>query len=141
KFNPNDVIREHVHWIMTRHMLKSVAPGKLFSSALELNEFVQELPGRINKVLDALVTREFELKIQALDETRLMNNIQKVANRITMGLVLAALIVGAALIMRIESAYTILGYPAVAIVLFLVAVGLGLALVFNIFIQDVWRKN
>ena len=59
-------------------------------------------------------------------------------DRITLGLVLASLIVGAALIMRIDTKVTLLGYPALAVVLFLLAVGLGLVLVLNIFWQDIW---
>jgi hypothetical protein len=35
---------------------------------------------------------------------------------------------------------TIFGYPAIAMVLFLLAVACGFALVINIFIQDIWRK-
>jgi hypothetical protein len=35
-----------------------------------------------------LTQREFEIKIQAFDESRLMNNLQKIAIRITLGLVL-----------------------------------------------------
>jgi uncharacterized phage infection (PIP) family protein YhgE len=126
---------------MWRHLLKNLSPGNLLYPILEITEFVQELPGRANILLEGLAQREFEIKVQAVDETRLMNNLQKIANRITLGLVLAALIVGAALIMRIESAVTIFGYPALAIVLFLLAAGLGLGLVFNIFVQDIWRPR
>ena len=141
QFNPNEVVRQHADSIMSRHMLKSLAPGNIFSSILEMNEFVQELPRRVNTLLDALVNRDFEVKVDAFDETRLMNNLQKIANRITLGLVLAALIVGAALIMSIETPYTIFGYPSIAIILFLIAAGFGLALVINIFINDVWKRK
>ena len=40
-----------------------------------------------------------------------MVGFQKVANRITVGLVVAALIVGAALMMRVETTFRIWGYP------------------------------
>jgi ubiquinone biosynthesis protein len=65
-----------------------------------------------------------------------MENLQKIANRITMGLVLAALIIGAALLIRAGGNVTILGYPALAIILFLLAAGGGIALVFNILVSD-----
>lgn len=40
-----------------------------------------------------------------------IDGLQKVANRITLGLVLASLIISAAMMMRIESRFTALGYP------------------------------
>ena len=58
------------------------------------------------------------------------------ANRITMGLLLAALIVGAALLMRIETEFRILGYPGLAIVFFLLDTGGGVALMLSILFKD-----
>ena len=58
------------------------------------------------------------------------------ANRLTLGIVLAALIVGAALLMRVETSSTPLGYPTVAIVCFLAAAGGGFALMVSILRSD-----
>jgi ABC-type polysaccharide/polyol phosphate export permease len=60
----------------------------------------------------------------------------KIANRITSGVILAALIVGASLMMRIETSWTLLGYPGLAILCFLGAAAGGLYLLFSIFVQD-----
>jgi ABC-type polysaccharide/polyol phosphate export permease len=68
-----------------------------------------------------------------------MNNIEKIANRITMGLVLAALIVGAALLMRFETNFTIFGYPGLAMLLFMLAATLGFGLVISILLSDFRR--
>jgi hypothetical protein len=58
-----------------------------------------------------------------------------------MGLVLAALIVGAALLMRIETPFTIFGYPGLAILCFLVAAGGGAMLIGNILINDLRARR
>jgi hypothetical protein len=50
-----------------------------------------------------------------------MNGVHKIANRITLGLVLAALIVGAAMLMTVPTDFRILGYPGLAIIFFLAA--------------------
>jgi hypothetical protein len=65
-----------------------------------------------------------------------MQNIEKIANRITGGLVLAALIIGAALLMPIKTEWTLFGYPGVAIILFAIATIGGLALVIDILIVN-----
>jgi len=46
--------------------------------------------------------------------------------------VLAALIIGAAMLMRVETAFTILGYPGIAMILFLAAAAFGFVLVLSI---------
>ena len=66
----------------------------------------------------------------------LLEGFQKVANRITTGLILAALIIGAALLMRVETPFTIFGYPGLAMLCFIAAGGGGFWLVLNILWQD-----
>ena len=54
----------------------------------------------------------------------------------TVGLILAALIVGAAMLMRVETSFRIWGYPGLAIILFLLAAGGGVTLLVNILFYD-----
>jgi hypothetical protein len=51
------------------------------------------LPGRVNRVLGALAGNELRLKVEMIDEGAVIDGLQKVANHIALGLVLAALIV------------------------------------------------
>jgi len=130
------VVRSHTAGLMRRHLLHSVSPGTVFTTALELNEFVQRLPGRLNSILDHVADPGFEVNIRAFDEERLMSNLQKIANRITLGLVVAALIVGAALLARVPTDFEILGYPGLALLFFLIAAGVGFVLVGKIIVTD-----
>ena len=136
EFHPSDAIQRHASDILRRRMLRAASPANVLSQALEMGELMQRLPGRVNKLLDRLVDNEVEITVHAIDEERLVNGIQKVANRITMGLILAALIVGAAMLMRIETSWTIFGYPGLAMLFFLVAGLGGLTLVVNIWMSD-----
>jgi ubiquinone biosynthesis protein len=135
-FDVNAAIREKAGSLMQRRMLRQMSPTRALSAALELNEFVQELPGRMNRVLDRVAENQIRIKVDAIDEMELMAGMQKIANRITAGLVLAALIMGAALLMRVESSFTLLGYPALAILLFIGAVIGGVVLLYDIMRHD-----
>ena len=53
---------------------------------VELKNFGHNLPARVNRILDRLSDNEFSIKVNAIDEARLMEGLQKVANRITLGL-------------------------------------------------------
>ncbi len=70
-----------------------------------------------------------------------MEGFEKVANRITLGLVLAAMIVAAALLTRGDTSFRILSYRGFAILLFLLATAGGAALVVNILLHDRKRKR
>jgi predicted unusual protein kinase regulating ubiquinone biosynthesis (AarF/ABC1/UbiB family) len=135
-FNPTEAIQRHAADITRQRMWKSATPGNLLSSAMEAKEFAQELPGRINKILDLVAKNRIKLDVDAIDEATLVDGFQKVANRIATGLILAALIVGASLLMRVETSFRIFGYPGLAIIFFIIAAGLGLQLVFSIMAHD-----
>jgi len=141
RFDANAAIRRHAADITQEQMVRDVSLASFFSTAVELKNFVQHLPGRINRILDRLADNEFAVKVNALDETRLMEGMQKVANRIATGLVLAALIVGAALLMRVETSFHLFGYPGLAILLFLAAAIGGLGLVFTIMVNDIRARR
>jgi hypothetical protein len=121
---------------MQRRLLKSLSPGTVFTTVLEAKEFAEQLPRRINRVLEALASSQLKMKVELIDEGAVIDGLQKVANRITLGLVLAALIVSAAMMMRIQSPFTLMGYPGFPTLLFLVAGSLGLWLVVNIVAHD-----
>jgi len=125
---------------MEENLLATLSPGNVFSSALELNEFMQRLPDRLNVLADQLVEGRLRVQIEAVDERRLTDGLRSIANRITLGLVLASLIVGAALIMPVDTSFRILGYPGLAILLFGGAAALGLALVVSIVRRDYWGR-
>jgi hypothetical protein len=88
---------------------------------LDTKEFLRELPGRLNRMLDLVADNKLRVRVEALDEVTVIAGLRKVANRITAGLVLAALIVAAALMMRVQTRFTLLGYPGFAMLCFLLA--------------------
>ena len=135
-FDVNGSIRQNTADLMRRRVLRSVSPGELFGSMLDAKEFVQRLPGRINRILDAAAASELRLKVEIIDEGSILDGLQKVANRIALGLVLAALIVGAAMLMRVPTAFTLFGYPGLAILLFLGAFAGGVWMAWTIIARD-----
>ena len=141
EFDPAESIRKHSARLMRQRMLKSLSPRSVFNSMLEFREFADRLPGRLNRILDAAASNQLGLRVDTgIDAPQVMLGFQKVANRITVGLVLAALILGAALLMRVETRFRILGYPGLAILLFVVAAAAGIALLLNIAAHD-WRDT
>jgi predicted unusual protein kinase regulating ubiquinone biosynthesis (AarF/ABC1/UbiB family) len=133
-FDPTAAIRRHTDSILETQMRPS--SGSAFSAQLEARDFVEQLPGRVNKVMDAMAEGTFHLDVHAFDEAELMRGFQKLANRLTMGLVVAALIIGAALLIQVDTASKLFGYPSLAILCFLAAAGCGFTLLWSILRAD-----
>jgi len=140
-FNTNASVRRNVAEIMTTRMRKAATPGHLLGSFLEMKDFVGGLPERVNKILDAVGNSELEVNVKTPDARHLLNGFEKIANRVTTGIILAALIVGAALMMRINSAFQIFGYPGIAMICFLIALGGSGWLVLGILWKDYKDKR
>jgi predicted unusual protein kinase regulating ubiquinone biosynthesis (AarF/ABC1/UbiB family) len=140
-FEPAEVIRHRASEILQRNLMKSINPANLIGSVVEVKEFVEKLPGRINKILDTVGNNELKVNVDSIDEKMLVEGFQKVANRITLGLILAALIVGAAMLMRVETSFRIGGYPGLPLIFFMIAALGGLALGINIVMSDVKARR
>ncbi|HJS42848.1 MAG TPA: AarF/ABC1/UbiB kinase family protein [Gemmatimonadales bacterium] len=137
EFDPRASIQRNSSRIMRQRMLKAVSPGNVYGGLLEVKDLVTRFPARVNKILDAAAENKFGFKLDTgIDSHGFMLGLQTVANRITFGLVLAALIVGAAMLMRIPTTFTIFGYPGLAMLFFLAAVGGGVGLLLRIVVAD-----
>lgn len=133
-FSPADAIRDNVSDIFASSLKTS--PGGLLAAAIEAKEFTAHLPKRANRILDSLARGEMRLHVDAIDEQRLHLVLQRIANRLTLGLIIAATIIGAAMMMRVETEVTFLGFPAIAMLFFVVAVLAAVALGVHIVLTD-----
>jgi len=140
-FEPTAIIRQRAMEILQRNLMQSIAPNNLIGGVVEIKEFVEKLPGRVNKILDTIGNNEFKVDVNAIDEKIVLEGLQKVANRISLGLILAALIVGASMLMRVETPFKIFGYPGFAMIFFLLAAIAGVALVITIVMTDVKARK
>lgn len=135
-FDLKEAIRKHVNEIMRKKMYEELKPENFFSFVLETKKLAENLPERINKISDNLANNRFKLNIDAIDEQRVTDGFQKVANRITLGLIIAAMIIGASMLMQVPSDFTIFGYPGLAMVFFLLAAVMGIYLSYIIIFKD-----
>lgn len=136
KFEPNASIRRNVAALMTQSMRNNLTQGNVYSSLLEMKDFTTGLPARLNRLMDAVANSDLEVKVKTTDAQMVMDGLQTIANRLTMGIVLAGLIVGASLLMRVATSFQLLGFPGLAILCFLAAATGGFWLVVRIFVSD-----
>jgi len=127
-------IEGHLQDLLTTNVKQTFSPHRLAGELLEVQDLLHEAPRRLSSLLRTLSDNRFRVHLAGLEEA--IESMQKIANRITTGVITAGLIIGAAMVMRIPSTLTLFGYPALALVFFLIAFVLGTTLVGSMIMSD-----
>ncbi|MEO5914112.1 MAG: AarF/UbiB family protein [Luteolibacter sp.] len=137
RFDPNASIRRHLSEFATKRVRESLTSANLLGVLTETKDFLGQLPSRMNRILEMVADNKLSVKVDSIDEHKLIQGLQKVANRITTGLILAAFIIGSSMLARVETSYRLFGYPGLAMVFFLFA-AIGATL---LMIQIYWKDE
>ena len=132
----NMIVERHALELMERHSGESISPETIFQTMLDTGRLAEELPERVDRLTEALANGEFRLKVDAVDERGWQQTLHGAANRLTFGIVVAALIVGSALLVRVDTNFKLFGYPGLSAIFFLVGALSGIALLITI-----WRER
>lgn len=119
-FSPASAIRRHTAPILWKDFWQAVSPSAFFGEVFEIKRFAQNLPFRLNAIIDTLAREDRGIKIDALDEVELIRGFEKIANRITYGLIIAALFIAGAMVMNIENAgWEVWNIPVLSLAMFI----------------------
>jgi ubiquinone biosynthesis protein len=130
------VVERHLEHVMRARLKKSLSPSNIASELIEVQALLRESPRKLSDLLSLLAENRMQVRVDGLGDSPLMESLQKIANRISAGLVTAALIVASAMMMRVDTEHHLFGYPAIAMLLFLVGAGLGVAIVLSALLGD-----
>lgn len=136
RFEPAAAIQHYSVELLNRHMREEFTLGALVQPLMQSRELLTELPGRLNTISENLAANNFEVHFKNDRIDAVLVGLQKIANRITSGLVLAALVVGAALLMRVDTRWKLFGYPGFAVLCFALATCGGVSLLWTILKED-----
>ncbi|WAC18759.1 AarF/UbiB family protein [Luteolibacter sp. SL250] len=136
QFDPRAAIRRNLEALSTSRLKDSFSIAGILGSLTETKDFLTQLPRRVNEITELVATNRLRVKVDSIDEHKLMLGFQKIANRITMGLLLSAFIVGSSMLARVETTFRIFGYPGLAMVFFFIAALGALWLMLQILVKD-----
>lgn len=128
-FAPQEALQRHLSGLMKSSM--RTTPAAMMASILEAKEFVEALPGRVNRAFDAIGEGNFELRIKAFDEDEFLRGLHKLANVLAAAVVLAAMILASALLARPSGSGSSVENH-IALVVFVVAVVVSLVMLARI---------
>lgn len=132
-FEPAAAVRENMAEIVAERMRSRLNPRMLYRAMSEGADLLGALPRRIDLITKKLADNELTAKLEVPQIAVLVEGLQKVANRVFTGLVLAALIVASAMLLP--------QLPVLGTAGFIVAAALGLYMIGSILWKDRARSK
>lgn len=116
--------------------VERLSPSSLIDSALstasEYKDFLQELPGQAGKLVKKLADDRLRIEFLHRGLEEFMGEMDRSSNRLTFGIIVAALIIGSSMVMAAEAAPKVMGLSALGLLGFVIASILGFWLAFQI---------
>lgn len=135
-FDPQRVIRGYAEELIAQKLVQKFNPRNFYPALLDLNQLVLDLPHRTREVLDLLPAGRLTFGIKLTQAEVFLAGIHKIANRITVGFIVAALLISSTLLMRVPSRFSILGYPGLAVIGYVISFAIAVYLVVSILSRD-----
>jgi predicted unusual protein kinase regulating ubiquinone biosynthesis (AarF/ABC1/UbiB family) len=127
-FNPSETMRDYAADIANERARRDLSPRRLFQMATDTSDLVNALPRRLDVITERMARNDFAVRVDTPQLADLLQGMQKIANRIFSGLVLAGLLIAGSSLLQY---WRKLGIVAIAI-----AAGLGLWMIASILVND-----
>lgn len=108
------------------------AAPRVIRNLLDMNDLLFDIPPKAHIVLQKLAEDNISVRFDHVGLDDLEDTLDSVANRMSFAIIVAALVIGSALILRVETGPFYFGLPIIGIIGFVVASLLGLYLVYTI---------
>ncbi|HUQ18623.1 MAG TPA: hypothetical protein VM099_03330, partial [Gemmatimonadaceae bacterium] len=132
-FNPSETIREYAGEIANQRARQELSPTRMFELASASSNLLQALPRRIDTITERMSRNDFAFRIDTPQLPDLLDGMQKIANRILIGLIICGLLVSSGLLMRY--------YQMLGLVGLILAGGIGLYVLITVLSTDRKRES
>ncbi|HEX2832015.1 MAG TPA: AarF/UbiB family protein [Thermoanaerobaculia bacterium] len=138
-YDPHRVIRDYAEQLIGQKLAQKFNPRNFYPALLDLNQLALDLPHRAREIVDLTAQGKLGFGIKIAQAEEFLSGMHKIANRITVGVVIAALLVSSSMMMRVATNFTIFGYPGLAVLGYLLASAAAFYLILSTFAHD--RKD
>ena len=101
-YSPIETIRAFGSQIAAERARRDMSPRRLFQLATQGGNLVTALPHRLDLITQRMAAGEFQTRIDVPELQRLTQSLQKVANRVFSGVVLAGLLISSAMLIQYQ---------------------------------------
>jgi ubiquinone biosynthesis protein len=129
--DPMQVIREYEPRLLAAQLKKQSSPGSMLEGLGLPLMAAWRIPRHIEHLLSRAEKGELKIGIVPTELDEAVKEIRTVTNRIAWAVVSASMIVASALLMNVEHVGTIMGYPALGLIGFVLSFCFGLMLLWR----------
>jgi predicted unusual protein kinase regulating ubiquinone biosynthesis (AarF/ABC1/UbiB family) len=127
-FNPSETMRDYASSIANERARRDLSPRRLFQMATDTSDLVNALPRRLDTITERMSRNDFAFRIDTPQLPMLLKGMEKIANRIFVGLVLAGLLIASSSLLQY--------WRRLGVVCIVIAAGLGLWMIGTVLIND-----
>ena len=131
-FNIIEIASPFIMQLMSKKYRPDIAFKKGMDQSVELFQILTSLPSDAKDLLQSVKRKGIKVNVDVKRLDHFGHQLDRAASRVTIGLIVAALIVGTAIVSSIENQPTVWGLPAWGFVGFMAAAFWGVALLISI---------
>jgi predicted unusual protein kinase regulating ubiquinone biosynthesis (AarF/ABC1/UbiB family) len=98
-FSPIDAIRDFTNQLANERAKRDLSPRRMFQVAMETSDLIGALPRRLDLITQRFAANDFAVKVDVPEIPILLKGMQKIANRVFTGLVLAGLLISSGMLL------------------------------------------
>jgi len=114
-FDPQAIIRAYAERLITQKLQQKFNPRNFYPALIDLNRLVLDLPRRTREILDLTAAGRLTFGVKLTQAEVFLAGIHKLANRLTVGVVIAALLLSSSLMIRYKPLFAEIGYIIAAL--------------------------
>jgi len=135
-YDPQQVIRDYAEQLISQKLAQKFSPRNFYPALLDLNQLVLDFPHRAREIVDLTAAGRLSFGIKLTQAEEFLGGIHKIANRITVGVIIAALLVSSSMMMRVPTSFRIFGLPGLPVLGYLLASVAAFYLIVSTFLKD-----
>lgn len=132
-YMPLETIREFSNQIAVQRAQRDLSPRRLYQIAVESGDFIAALPHRLDQITSRLANNDLSTHVDVPQLPALIVALQKVANRVFSGLVLAGLLIASSQLLPYWRTLGLIGFVIAAVI--------GIYMVLTILFSDRKRSD
>lgn len=110
KFDPQTVIRDYAERLIAQKLQQKFNPRNFYPALLDLNQLILDFPHRAREIVDMTAANRLTFGVKLTQAEEFLAGIHKLANRLTVGIVIAALLLSSSLLVRYFRTVAMIGY-------------------------------
>lgn len=118
QYDPQQVIRDYAEQLMSQKLIQKFNPRNFYPALLDLNQLLLDFPHRAREIVDMTAAGRLSFGIKLTQAEEFLAGIHKIANRIAVGIVIAALLISSSLMMRTSPTIALIGYVLASVAAF-----------------------